>query len=58
MLSREKLGVVVLSTTAKHLKLLIIASAVIRLKSETTLNVNTKISYMTISINIIISFNM
>ena len=43
-----------LSTSAKYLKLLKVASAVIRLKSETTLVVNTRISHMTISLNIII----
>ena len=58
MLLREKLGVVVLSMSAKHLKLLKVSSAVIRLKSETTLDVNTKISYMTISLNIIVPLNM
>ena len=33
-----------LSTSAKHLKLLTVASAVIRLKSEIILDANTKIS--------------
>ena len=58
MLLREKPGVVVPSTSAKYLKLLKVASSVIRLKSETPLEVNTKISYMTISLNVTIPLKM
>ena len=50
----ERPGVVVLSTSAKHLKVWKVASAVIRLKSEIILDANTKISYMITSLNIII----
>ena len=53
-LLHEKRGVVVLSTSAKHLKVLKVASAVIRLKSETIVDANTRISYMITSLNIII----
>ena len=54
MLLHEKPGVVVLSTSAKHLKVWKVASAVIRLKSETILDANTRISYTITSLNIII----
>ena len=53
-LLHEKPGVVVLSTLANHLKVWKVASAVIRLKSETILDANTKISYTITSLNIII----
>ena len=43
MLLHEKPGVVVLSTSAKHPKVWKVASAVIRLKSETILDANTRI---------------
>ena len=53
-LLHEKPGVVALSTSAKHLKAWKVASAVIHLKSETILDANTRTSYMTTSLNIII----
>ena len=49
-----QLSTLVLSTSAKHLKVLKVASAVIRLKSETIVDANTRISYMITSLNIII----
>ena len=53
-LLHEKPGVVVLSTSAKHLKVWKVASAVIRLKSVTIVDANTRISYMITLLNIII----
>ena len=58
MLLHEKPGVVVLSTSAKHLKALKVDSAVIRIKLEAILNASTKTSYMITSLNIIIPLNM
>ena len=54
MLLHEKPGVVVLSTSAKHLKVWKVTSAVIRLKSEIILDANTRISYTITSLNILI----
>ena len=58
MLLHEKPGIVVLSTSAKHLKAWKVDSAVIRIKLETILNASTKTSYMITSLNIIIPLNM
>ena len=58
MLLHEKPGVVVLSTSAKHLKAWKVDSAVICIKLETILNASTKTSYMITSLNIIIPLNM
>ena len=53
-LLHEKPGVVVLRTSAEHRNAWKVASAVIRLKSETILDANTRTSYMTSSLNLII----
>ena len=53
-LLHEKPGAVVLSTSANHRKAWKVASAVIRLKSETILDANTRTTFMTTLLNIII----
>ena len=57
-LLHDKPEVVVLSTSAKHLKVWKVASAVIRSKSEIILDANTRLSYMITSLNIIIPYKM